>query len=177
MDLSKLSQNDKLAALGAAMAVVGGLVAASTYRAYGLAWVGILAGVAMLGIVLQSQLWPKTTLPGSRGSLMLVIGGIGGAIMVLGLLTTLEFTFFRFGTADLLFLIAVAGAGLMAWAGWREFQAEGAKLRIGRGSTAAAEAAEPPASTEEPAPASGRDQHAAEPPADVDEDRAPDETR
>lgn len=171
MDLSKLSQNEKLAAVGAAMAVVGGLVAASTYPAYGLAWIGILAGVAMLVIVLQPQLAPKTSLPGSRGSLMIVVGGIGGAIMVLGLLTTLEFTFFRFGIADLLFLVAVAGAVLMAYAAWREFQAEGGKLRIGGGTTAGASAADSPAPTEQPTPPPAQD----EPPAR--EDRGTDESR
>lgn len=150
MDLSKLSQTEKLAALGAAMAVVGGLVAASTYRTYGLAWIGILAGVAMLGILFQPQLAPKTTLPGSRGSLMVIVGGIAGVVMALGLLTTLTFIFVRFGIADLLFLVAIAGAVLMAYAAWQAFQAEGGKLRIGGDSAATTRSAEP-----EPQP--GRD--------------------
>lgn len=176
MDLSKLSRNEKLAALGAAMAVVGGLVAASTYRTYGLAWIGILAGVAMLGIVLQPQLAPKTSLPGSRGSLMVIVGGIGGVIMALGLLTTLTFIFVRFGIADLLFLVAIAGAALMAYAGWQEFQLEGGKLRIG-GESATAAPATGTESQDSAAPAPDEPRTTAEPPPARNEERSTDEPR
>jgi hypothetical protein len=168
MDLAKLSQHEKLAAAGGAMLVVGGLIAAVTYRTYGLAWIGIFAGLAMLAVVLQPQLAPAMKLPGSRGSLMLVAGGAGAVVMLLALLTTLDFTFFRFGVADFFYLVAVAGGVLAGFGAWRAFQAEGGTFQIG--GAPAATAAEQPAPEE--AAAAGRPVE--QPPADQSSQTDPD---
>ncbi len=152
MDFSKLNQNDKTAALASAVLVITGLVAATTYTSYAITWLAILAAVGMLFVVLQPQIAPGVKLPGSKGSLMVVLGGIAGVIMALALLTTLGFIFVAFGFADILFLAAILAGLTMAWTGWTAFQAEGGKFQIGT-SSAAATPQTTPASTEAPAAA------------------------
>jgi len=151
MDLSKLDQNDRTAAFAAAVLVIAGLFAATTYVTYGITWLGIVAGVGMLFVVLQPQIAPGVNLPGSKGSLMLIFGGVAGVIMVLALLTTLGFIFVSFGIADVLYLVAIFAAVVMAWTGWQAFQAEGGKFQLG--SSAAASTAVAP-SESSPAAAS-----------------------
>jgi hypothetical protein len=136
MDFSKLGQNEKLAVYGAAAVIVGGLVGFS----YGLTILAVLAAFALLAVVFLPQMSPGTSLPGSRGSLMLLCGGIAGVVLVLALLVYIGVVFIAFGVGDLFFLIAVAGGIVAAWAGWQEFQAEGGKFQLGS-STAAADRA------------------------------------
>lgn len=160
MDFSKLDSNEKLAVYGSIAALVGGIVG-GTVSALG--WLAFLAAIAMLIVVFLPQLSPTTTLPGSKGSLMLICGAIAGIIMVLGLLTIIGLLgyYFQFSALNaIFFLIGVAGGVVMAWAGWQAFQAEGGKFQIGNapassGSTAAASspAAPPPAAPAAPPPA------------------------
>jgi len=138
MDFSKLGQNEKLAVYGAVAVIVGGVIG----YAYGFAILAILAAVAMLAVVFLPQLSAGTALPGSRGSLMLVCGAVAAIILVLALLLYLNIVFFAFGVRDLFFLVAVAGALLMGWAGWQEFQAEGGKFQLGNATTPAATGAD-----------------------------------
>ena len=155
MDLSKLSSNEKLAVYGAGAAIVGALIAqfGSIYGAGGL-WLSLLLAVAMLAVVFMPQWSPSTTLPGSKGSLMVVIGGIAGVGALLGLLAVLP-ALGLFGTYGGLWfvgiLIGIAGGLMMGWAGWQEFQAEGGKFQLGApsaaGSATQAPAATPPAAT------------------------------
>jgi predicted lipid-binding transport protein (Tim44 family) len=160
MDFSKLSQNDKTAALASAVLVVAGLIAASTYTTYALTWLAILAAVAMLLVVLQPQIAPKANLPGSKGTLMVALGGIAGGVMVIALLTTLTFIFVAFGFADILFLAAILAGVVMAWTGWTAFQAEGGKFQLGSSSAAA-----PPTTAAPEAPAAAPDRPVAADPA------------
>jgi len=153
MDFSKLSSNDKLAVYGAAATIVGA-IAGYSYGGIGL--LAVLAAIGMLAIVFLPQLSPSTRLPGSKGSLMLIAGGLAGALMALALLSALSILFINFGIGDILFLIAVAGGLLMAWAGWQAFQAEGGKFTVGMaGGPAAASSApaEPAAPAAPPPPA------------------------
>ena len=156
MDFSKLGSNEKLAVYGAVAAVVGGFIAAITYFTYGGAWIGIIAGIAMLAIVFMPQFSPTTRLPGSKGSLMLIVGGVAGAVLVLVFLVNLGFVFRGFGIGDALFIVAVAGGIVMAWAGWQEFQAEGGQFKLGTsgGGAASGTAAAPPSASTEPPAAS-----------------------
>ena len=136
MDFSKLDQNEKLAVYGAAAVIVGGLVGFS----YGLTILAVLAAIALLAVVFVPQMSPGTSLPGSRGSLMLLCGGIAGVVLVLALLVYIGVVFTAFGVGDLLFLVAVAGGVVAAWAGWQAFQAEGGKFQLGTSAPAAGSA-------------------------------------
>ena len=159
MDLSKLNSNEKMAALGAVLAIVGSLVS------FGAGPYGVLTGLAMLLIIFLPQFSPTTKLPGSKGSLMVVVGGAAGIGAVLTLLAWLPYI----GSLGGYFiggLLGIVGGLLMGWGGWQEFQAEGGKFQLG---AAPSTAPPPPASTDTPAAASAPP----EPPRDVYEAPAP----
>ena len=140
MDFSKLSSNDKLAVYGALAAIVGAFLSFGGGGSF-----GVLTGILKLVILFLPQFSPSTKLPGSKGSLMLIVGGVAGVgallallavLPVLGAFATYAFTWF------LGLLLGIAGGLLMGWASWREFQAEGGKFNIG---TATGPTAPPPA--------------------------------
>lgn len=146
MDVSKLGQNEKLAVYGSAALILGGVIG----YGYGLTALGMLAAVAMLAVIFLPQFSPGTALPGSRGSLMLAVGGLAGVVMVLALLQAVGGVLFvNTNFRDILFLVAVAGGVLMAWAGWQEFQREGGKFQLGSSAPAAASPVERAAAAEE----------------------------
>jgi hypothetical protein len=153
MDFSKLSQNEKLATYGSVAVIVGALVGLG---AAGLGFIAVLAAIGMLAVVFLPQLSPSTKLPGSLGSLMLVLGAVAAVILVLGFLSVLSIFGFLLENAfipTLFYLIAVVGGVVMAWAGWNEFQGEGGKFQIGTASSGTASTsadAPPPAATQEP---------------------------
>jgi hypothetical protein len=132
MDFSKLNGNEKLAAYGAIASIVGPILASLNFG-FGVGFFTLLLALAMLAIVFMPQLSPSTTLPGSKGSLMLIVGGIAAASAALALLSSIGWLGF-FGT-NIVFvlgwLIGIAGGLLMGWAGWQEFQAEGGEFRLG----------------------------------------------
>ena len=169
MDFSKLSQNDKLAVYGSGAVVIAGVIGAASYAIYSATWLAIIIALGMLFVVLQPQVASTVNLPGTKGSLMLLLGGAAGVVMVLALLMSLALIFIRFGLPDVMFLIAVAGGVLMAWAGWTEFQAEGGKFQLGSSSpgTTAPPSAHPSAAT----PAAAAPETSTPPPADPDQDR------
>lgn len=97
----------------------------------------------MLVVIFLPQWSPQTKLPGSKGSLMLVVGGIAAVFAALALLS-------GFGVLGLLsfsplfvlgWLLGIAGGLLMGWAGWQEFQAEGGKFQLGTAAPSADPAA------------------------------------
>jgi threonine/homoserine/homoserine lactone efflux protein len=141
MNFNSLSSNEKLAVYGAIAAIVGILIA--SFLA-GIGWITLLAGIAMLVVVFLPQLSAGTALPGSKGSLMFLVGLIGGVAAVLSLLFMVTGGFgayFSFYALQALFLlIGVAGGLVMAWAGWQEFQAEGGKFNVGTTGTSSAAA-------------------------------------
>ena len=144
MDFSKLSSNDKLAVIGAVLAIVGSVVS------FGAGPYGVLTGIAMLVIIFLPQFSPSTKLPGTKGSLMLIVGGAAGIGALLTLLAWLPYlglmgTFFIGG------LLGIVGGLLMGWASWQTFQAEGGKFNMSMPSAPSAPPA-PPASTYTPPP-------------------------
>lgn len=131
MNWNNLSQNEKLAVYGSVALIIGAAIGGA---ASALGWLALLAALGMLAVIFLPQFSPQTKLPGSKGSLMLALGGIAAVIMLLGLLTAIGWLGLYFSVLALqaiFFLIAVAGGLLMGWAGWQEFQAEGGKFQIG----------------------------------------------
>jgi hypothetical protein len=139
MDLSKLNSNEKIAAVGAVLAIVGSVVS------FGAGPYGVLTGIAMLAIIFLPQFSPTTKLPGSKGSLMLIVGGAAAIGALLTLLAWLPYlgimgSFFIGG------LLGIVGGLLMGWGAWQEFQAEGGKFQLGAAPTASG--TPPPAPTD-----------------------------
>ena len=147
MDLSKLSSNDKMAAIGAVAAILGAFLSFGGGGSF-----GILTGIAMLLIIFLPQFSPTTKLPGSKGSLMLIVGGVAGVGALLALLAILPvlgaFAFYG-GTFFVGLLLGIVGGLLMGWASWKEFQSEGGKFNVGMATTPPPA---PPASTYVPPP-------------------------
>jgi hypothetical protein len=148
MDLSKLDQNEQLAVYGAIASIVGPILSSIGFG-FGVGWLTLILAVGMLAIVFLPQWSPQASLPGSKGSLMLVVGGIAAVSATLALLGSIGYLGF-FG-ADFLsvvgWLIGIAGGLLMGWAGWQVFQAEGGRFQLGNTATTSS----PPA-TAAPAP-------------------------
>jgi hypothetical protein len=152
MDMAKLDSDEKLAGGAAAVVVVAGLVATLSWGTYAVSWLGILGALAVLGIILAPQMAPQTQLPGTRGSLLVAAAGLAAVFMVLAFLVNVSFVFFRFGIADLLFIVAVIASVVMAWIARRIFQAEGGKFVIGSSTkTDVSAGASPPAAAPPPA--------------------------
>ena len=151
MDFSKLSQNEKLAVYGAIASVIGPILATAGFG-FGVGIFTLLLALAMLAIVFLPQWSPQSTLPGSKGSLMVLVGGVAAVSAALALIGSIGYLSL-FGSNVLFvlgWLVGIAGGLLMGWAGWQEFQAEGGKFQLG--TPASSSSAAPAASNAEPAP-------------------------
>ena len=148
MDLNKLNSNEKLAFYGAVIAIVGALLSAFTLGGAGGLWLDLLLAIAMIAILFLPQWSPQTQLPGSKGTLMLIVGGIaaiGSLLALLGLLGGLALIAFYGGALWIIgLLIGIVGGLVMGWAAWQEFQAEGGKFQIGSGGSSGPTGGTPP---------------------------------
>ena len=142
MDFSKLSANEKLAVYGSVALVVLGIV--SNWG--GLLWLSVLAGIGALVVIFLPQMSPTTTLPGTKGTLLVTLGGIAAAGAVIELLRFISYFFNTLNDWQTwAFAIALIGAVVLAWAGWQIFQGEGGKFQFGMAESGAAAASPPPA--------------------------------
>jgi hypothetical protein len=168
MDFSKLGSNEKLAVYGAIAAIIGPVLS-STRFGFGAGGLTLILSLAMLAIIFLPQLSPQTQLPGSKGSLMVIVGGVAAISAALALLASFGyFSFFGSNIVAVLgWLIGIGGGLLMGWAGWQEFQSEGGELKLGTstGAASSGSAAAPPAAPAEPADAPAAAPPAAAPPA------------
>jgi hypothetical protein len=147
MDFSKLDQNEKMAFGGAVVVFLAGII--SNWG--GLFWLAVLAALGMAAVILLPQVSPSTTLPGSKGTLMATLGFVAVGTGVIELLRYIGYFLDTLGRlSTIAFGVALAGAVVMALAGWRELQKEGGKWRFGMAGPAAAPAA---ADGSAPAPA------------------------
>ena len=127
MNFSKLSQNEKLALYGAIVVFLAGLI--SNWG--GLFWLAVIAAAGMAVVIFLPQVAPTTSLPGSKGTLMATLGVVAlGA----GIIEVLRWVGYIIGFDEFdiwVFLVALVGAAVMAWAGWQELQREGGKWVFG----------------------------------------------
>jgi hypothetical protein len=143
MDFSKLTQNEKLAVYGSAAVFLAGII--SNWG--GLFWLAVLAALATAAIVLLPQAASAIAPIGSKGTVLATLGFVAAGVGIIELLRYVEFfldTLGRFNT--IAFIVALVGAGLMAYAGWQELQKEGGKWRFGATSPTASNEAAPVAS-------------------------------
>jgi hypothetical protein len=150
MDFSKLSQNEKLAVYGSAAVVVAGLI--SSWG--GLLFLSILAALGMLAVVFLPQLSASTALPGSKGTLMAALGIVAAVAAVITALQWLSYLGVLGSMYTIMFLVALVGSLVMAWAGWQELQSEGGTWRFGSATTT------PGVATAEPATPTSAVDHA-----------------
>lgn len=161
MDFTKLDQSEKLAVYGSAAVILAGLI--SNWG--GLLFLSILAAIGMLVVVFLPQVSSGTSLPGSKGTLMAVLGLVAAAGAVIAALQSLDTLGALLGLlSTIVFLLAVIGSLVMAWAGWQELQREGGRWQFGTSHGSASSPEATPA-VERPAdPAPQRDIDAAREP-------------
>jgi hypothetical protein len=148
MDWSKLSANEKMAVYASAVLVVAGII--SNWG--GLLWLSIIAALAVLVVVFLPQFSPSTSLPGSKGSLLLILGGIAAVGAVIEILRYLGYFFATLDDYQTwLFAVALVASLVLLWTAWQEFQGEGGKFTIGTASGGTTPAAGPPPPAEAPA--------------------------
>lgn len=131
MNFSTLNATEKMAVYASVVVAILGLWSWS--HAWGTLMVlAVLAAIGMLLVLFAPSIMPNTKLPGSKGSLLLVTGGIAAVIWALSALTYLGWIFGHLATFDTLqFLVGLVAALAMGWFGWQAFQAEGGKFQIG----------------------------------------------
>jgi hypothetical protein len=98
----------------------------------GLIVLPLLAALGTLLVLFAPSIMPNAKLPGSKGSLMLILGGVAALFWVISALTWLDWIFGHLGRFDTLqYLVGLIGSLVMGWTGWQAFQAEGGKFDIG----------------------------------------------
>jgi len=122
--MSALSANDRLAAIAAIIVTITGVI--SLAWAWGvLMLLPVLAAVGVLFIVFQPRIAPAMKLPMNRGMLLLALGGIAALIWVLVMFQWLGYIMDNLVTADSIqFLVGLVASLVLAFAGWRAYQAD-----------------------------------------------------
>lgn len=142
---SALSANDRLAAIAAVIVTITGLV--SLFWAWGaLMIVPTLAALAVLFIVFQARLAPNAKLPMARGVLLLALGAIAALVWILVMFQWLGYITDNLVTIDTIqFLVGLVASIVLAFAGWRAYQADsGTSAATPPAPPAAPPPAEPP---------------------------------
>ena len=85
----------------------------------------------MLAIIFLPQFSPTTKLPGSKGSLMVIVGGAAAIGAVLTLLALASIPRNHGHVLHRWTVVGIAGGLLMGWGAWQEFQSEGGKFQLG----------------------------------------------
>jgi hypothetical protein len=131
MNPLRLSTSDRLSALCAAVVTVTGFLSVAAGWGAILA-LAVLAGIGTLGVVVAPHLVPTPRLPGSNGSLLVLLGVVALLAWVPPLIAWLDFLAAHLlDFATLLFLLGFVCAAGMAWSGYTTFRAEGGILRLG----------------------------------------------
>lgn len=130
----KLNANERLAAYGGIVLIAAALIG------FVFSWrdgptLGLLVGIAVLAILFvkyapnMSVTWPVPV-----ATILLAVGGITAILLALNLLRNLEWLL---GVDAIVLLGLPAGAALVAWGAWQEYQAA-AKPAGGSGAPPAA---------------------------------------
>lgn len=129
--MPRLSKTDTTAAVAAVVVVLTGLISLNNDWGILMA-VSLLAGIGALAVLFLPQMAPTMALPGSKGSLLVALGGIATVATALVAVNWLGWIFGHLIDFDTLqFLVGLIAAAVVAWSGWQALQAEGGKFRIG----------------------------------------------
>ena len=131
MNFSTLSATEKMAVYASVVVAILGLWSL-THAWGGLMVLPVLAAVGMLLVLFAPSIMPTTRLPGSKGSLLLLTGGLAAVIWALSTLSWLGWIVDHLAAFDTIqFLVGLVAALAMGWFGWQAFQAEGGRFQIG----------------------------------------------
>jgi hypothetical protein len=118
---NKLNANERLAAIGAAVIVVAWLVGAVVGYGVSVSTVGLIGAIIVLAVYFlkyspnQSIVWPAP-IP----TIVLIVAGISALLTILDVVTVLRFLG---GLGWLVAIAFVAGAIVMVYGAWQDYQA------------------------------------------------------
>jgi hypothetical protein len=173
-----MNPRERLSAIGAGLLVLAWLVGLITYGA-GASTIALLGAIAVLAILyIKYTPTMKVTWPAAVSLMVLAISAVIALIVLVDLLQILPYLglarYFG-GAVILILLLEVAGAALMAWGAWQEYQVDKPQLPewargAGAGASGSATTTPPPTASPAPVPPA-----AAPPPASLadDHDEAP----
>jgi hypothetical protein len=139
---SSLTGNDRTAAIAAVIVIVTAIISLA-WRWGFLMVLPLLAGLVVLFVLFQSQVAPNTRLPMARGMILLAAGAAAALFWLVVAIQWLGYIGDNLVSIDVIqFFVGLAASVVLAFAGWRAYQAESA--------TAPAAPSVPPA---EPPPA------------------------
>jgi hypothetical protein len=137
MNFSKLSSNDKLAVGSGAIVVITALLSLSNDWGLLMA-LSLLAGLAVIAVVLQPQLAPTMSMPVTRGMALLGLGAIATIATALTAVNWLGWIFDHIASFDTIqFVIGLIAAVVMLWAGYVAYQGERGTMAPAAGGGAA----------------------------------------
>ena len=114
----KLNSNEKMVMYGAAITIVGNLLALG--GAYGT--FGLVAAIAVPIVYWLKYSSTTMTWPAPVQTIVLALTGLAGILALIGLLFGLSLIFY-FGLYGIGLVISAVGAIMMAWFAYKEYQA------------------------------------------------------
>jgi hypothetical protein len=161
---NKLTQRERLTAIGAGVVILGWLIGAGLR--FGVGSLGLFGGIAVIAILYLKYTNTTISWPAPVPLLTLGISAIVALLAALMLFDWLGYLDVLGARALLSLGLNVVGAGLMLWGAWQEYQVEKPSMPSFGGTPSSAPAAAQPGTTDAPAAP------AAPPPASPD-DRPP----
>jgi hypothetical protein len=131
MNFSKLSYFEKVATVAAVVVVITGLISLS--RDWGILMaLSLLAGLGVLAVVFLPQMSATTSLPGSKGSLLVALGAVSTIVILVTAISQINWiSNYPLHWDTLQFTLGLVAAVAMTWSGWQILKAEGGKFQIG----------------------------------------------
>jgi hypothetical protein len=123
MDISKLSAADKRILYASIGVIIGGIVGIIDVWGIG-SNVGLLAGIAAAGVVLQPQLAPAMKLPAAKSLILVACGAIAAGGFALSALTWLKYALDVTRIYSILFDLGLVAAVVLLWLTWTAYKAE-----------------------------------------------------
>jgi hypothetical protein len=119
---NKLNANERLAAIGAIAIAVAWLIGVLVGYGFGVSSVGLLGAIAVLVIYfLKYSPTQSITWPAPVPTIVLIIAAVAALLTLLNVVQLLAFL----GGVQLIVAIAsVAGAAIMVWGAWQDYQAQ-----------------------------------------------------
>jgi multisubunit Na+/H+ antiporter MnhG subunit len=118
---NKLNANERLAAIGAAVLVIAWLVGVVVGYGLGVSTVGLIGAIIVLAIYfLKYSPSQSITWPAPIQTIVLVVAAISALLTLLDVVQLLRFLD---GIEWLVAIASIAGAALMVWGAWQDYQA------------------------------------------------------
>jgi hypothetical protein len=123
---NKLNAAERMAAVGAAVVIVAGLLGLVSSYLFGTGWLPLLGGIAVL-VIYYLKYNPTSNInwPAPIQTIVLVISAIVAVIAILSTLSLLSFiTAFGSALGSIALIGTLVGAVIMVWGAWQDYQAQ-----------------------------------------------------